>query len=70
MRCDDGVEARLSFDALSAFSGYGYGSTLRGPASFTFGLGPEEAFAHLDVPNGKRSIRRTPRDLRLESIRP
>ena len=23
MRCDDGAEARLSFNALSAFSGYG-----------------------------------------------
>src|SRR6266550_784554 len=41
MRCDDGVEAQLSFNALGVFSGYGYGRTLRGPASFTFGLNPE-----------------------------
>ena len=27
MRSDDGAEARLSFNALSTFSGYGHGST-------------------------------------------
>jgi hypothetical protein len=69
MRCDEGVEARLSFNALSTFSGYGYGSTLRGPASFTFGLGPDEAAPHLTVPQGKKLVERT-EGLRLESIRP
>jgi hypothetical protein len=69
MRCDDGVEAQLSFNALSVFSGYGYGSTLRGPASFTFGLSPEEAAVHLTVPQGKKLVQRT-EGLRLESIRP
>jgi hypothetical protein len=69
MRCDDGVEARLSFNALSVLSGYGYGSTLRGPASFTFGLRPEEAAPHLTVPKGKKLVERT-EGLRLESIRP
>jgi hypothetical protein len=69
MRCDDGVEAKLSFNALSAFSGYGYGSTLRGPASFTFGLSPKEAASHLTIPQGKKLVERT-EGLRLESIRP
>ena len=69
MRCDDGVEAQLSFNALSVFSGYGYGSTLRGPASFTFGLSPEEAAVHLTVPEGKKLVQRT-EGLRLESSRP
>ena len=69
MRCDDGVEAKLSFSALSAFSGYGYGSTLRGPASFTFGLSPKEATSYLTVPQGKRLVETT-EGLRLESIRP
>jgi hypothetical protein len=69
MRCDDGVEARLSFNALSAFSGYGYGSTLSGPASFTFGLSPAEAAPHLTIPQGKKLVERT-EGLRLESIRP
>lgn len=69
MRCDDGVEATLSFTALSAFSGYGYGSTLRGLASFTFGLSPEEAIPRLTVPEGKKLVAGTD-GLRLESIRP
>jgi len=69
MRCDDGVEAQLSFDAVSVFSGYGYGSTPKGPASFTFGFSPEEAASHLTVPQGKKLVHG--RDgLRLESIRP
>jgi hypothetical protein len=69
MRCDDGVEARLSFNALSAFSGYGSGSTLHGPASFTFGLSPEEAAPHLIVPQGKKLIERS-EGPRLVSIGP
>jgi hypothetical protein len=69
MRCDDGVEAQLSFNALSVFRGYGSGSTLRGPASFTFGLSPEEAAVHLTVPQGKKLVQRT-EGLRLESVRP
>ncbi|HEY1460543.1 MAG TPA: hypothetical protein VGH59_10870 [Casimicrobiaceae bacterium] len=69
MRCDDGVEAQLSFNALSVFSGYGYGSTPKGPASFTFGLGAEEAAAHLTVPQGRKLVQRSD-GLRLESIRP
>lgn len=66
MQCDDGAAARLSFNALSAFSGYGYGSTPRGPASFTFGLGAEEAASHLILPQGKQLIKRSG-GLRLES---
>jgi hypothetical protein len=69
MQCDDGAEARLSFNALSAFSGYGFGSTPRGPASFTFGLDPDEAASHLALPQGKRLIERIG-GLRLESVRP
>jgi hypothetical protein len=69
MRCDDGVEAQLSFNALRVFSGYGYGSTPRGPASFTFGLSPEEAAAHLTVPQGKKLVQGT-EGPRFESIRP
>jgi hypothetical protein len=66
MHCDDGSHAALSFRALSPFSGYGNGSTLRGPASFTFGLDPEQAVLHLTVPPGKKLMER--RDgLRLEA---
>lgn len=69
VRCDDGVEATLTFNALGLFSGYGIGNTLRGPASFTFGLSPEEATGHLTLPRGKKLIRATD-GLKLESVRP
>ena len=69
MRCDDGAQATLSFNALSAFSGYGYGDTPVGPASFTFGLDPQEATSHLTLPRGKRLIQ-GPEGLRLEPVPP
>lgn len=69
MHCDDGAEAKLPFTTLSTFSGHGRGSTPAGPASFTFGLEPEEAAKHLELPPGKRLVRRGER-LRLEPIRP
>jgi hypothetical protein len=40
------------------FSGYGYGRTSRGPASFTFGLTPEQAAKYLTFPKGKQIIKR------------
>ena len=69
MRCDDGAQATLSFNALSIFSGYGYGNTPVGPASFTFGLDPEEAASHLMLPRGKRLVQ-GPEGLRLEAVPP
>src|SRR5262245_37505512 len=67
MRCDDGVQVILSFNVLSIFSGYGYGNTSVGPASFTFGLDPEEAASHLMFPHGRRLIQRL-EGLRLEAV--
>lgn len=58
VRCNDGAEAALSFNGLSMLSGYGYGSTSRGPASFTFGLTPEQAAQYLTVPKGKRLFKK------------
>jgi hypothetical protein len=69
LRCHDGSEARLSFEGLGAFSGYGQGNTRRGPASFTFGLDPAEAASHLKVPPDKKLVEGA-EGLRLESIRP
>lgn len=54
VRCNDGAEAVLSFNGLTALSGYGYGKTSRGPASFTFGLTSEQAGQYLTLPQGKR----------------
>ena len=69
LRCDDGAEATLTFNALGLFSGYGVGNTRRGPASFTFGLSPEEATGHLTLPPGRRLVRAAD-GLKLESVRP
>jgi hypothetical protein len=68
MRCNDGSAARLSFSALSTFSGYGSGSTPNGPASFTFGLRPEVAALHLILPPGKKLVEGS-EGLRLESAK-
>jgi len=65
MRCHDGTEAVLAFQALGLMSGYGYGETPRGSASFTFGLDPEDAVPHLRLPRGKK-LGRTAEGLRLE----
>ena len=68
MQCNDGSAARLSFNALSTFSGYGSGSTPNGPASFTFGLRPEVAALHLILPPGKKLVEGS-EGLRLESAK-
>jgi len=67
VRCSDGAVAELSFNALSTLSGYGYGSTSRGPASFTFGLTPEEAAKRLTLPKGKRLVTKD-KATRLEDV--
>lgn len=54
VRCNDGAEAVLDFTGLSALSGYGFGKSSRGPASFTFGLTPEQASQYLKIPQGKK----------------
>lgn len=54
VRCNDGAEAALDFTGLSALSGYGFGTSTRGPASFTFGLTPEQASQYLKLPQGKK----------------
>jgi hypothetical protein len=68
MQCNDGSAARLSFRALSTFSGYGSGDTPSGPASFTFGLQPEAAALHLILPPGKKLVEGS-EGLRLESVK-
>lgn len=65
--CNDGAEAKLSFNSLSTLSGYGYGKSTRGPASFTYGLTPEEAAKRLTLPRGKRLIKKS-EGMRLEAI--
>lgn len=54
VQCNDGNVAELSFNALSMLSGFGYGKTTRGTASFTFSLTPDEASAYLKLPARKK----------------
>jgi hypothetical protein len=67
VQCNDGAEAEMSFNALSALSGYGYGKTTRGPVSFTFGLTAEEASKYLTLPSGKKIGKRQDRPV-LEDV--
>jgi len=67
LQCNDGAEAALSFNALGPLSGYGYGKTSRGPASFTYGLTSEEAAQYLTLPQGKRIVKQQD-SIRLEAI--
>ncbi|MDZ4345642.1 MAG: hypothetical protein U1E51_24775, partial [Candidatus Binatia bacterium] len=64
MQCNDGSVAIFQFQGLSMLSGYGFGSSLRGPVSFTYGLTLEEAEKYLKLPQGK-VIRRTEKGMNL-----
>jgi hypothetical protein len=54
LNCNDGTSAELRFNSLSSISGYGYGNSTRGPASFTYGLTPEQAEKYLMLPENTR----------------
>jgi hypothetical protein len=54
VRCNDGTEASLDFTSLTALSGYGFGKSSRGPASFTYGMTPEQSSSYLKLPDGKK----------------
>lgn len=54
MRCSDGTAATFRFQRLNMFRGYGAGSFSRGPMSFAYGLGAEEAAPYLKLPEGKK----------------
>lgn len=54
LTCNDGTNAELQFNSLSSISGYGYGNSTRGPASFTYGLTPEQATEYLRLPKNTR----------------
>jgi hypothetical protein len=54
--CNDGARAKMQFNSLSMLSGYGFGVSDRGPASFTYGLTPEEASEYLRLPEGSELV--------------
>jgi hypothetical protein len=68
MRCNDGSEARFSFNSLSMLSGYGFGKSSRGPFSFTYGLTHDEAVHYLKLPAGKALRKRDNGSLVLTPI--
>lgn len=53
MTCNDGATATFQFHSLSALSGYGLGTSTRGPVSFAYGLTPDDAKQYLTLPKGK-----------------
>lgn len=50
LTCSDGNLATFNFNALDSLSGYGLGSSSRGPVTFTYGLTPEESAKYLQKP--------------------
>ena len=56
LRCSNGHEAMLSFNALSETSGHARGPGPRDAASLTWGLAPGPASAWLVPPAGKRLV--------------
>lgn len=56
MQCNDGAAATFEFQSLSTMSGYGFGNSVRGPVSFTYGLTLEQSKEYLKLPRGKKLI--------------
>ena len=54
LQCSDGATATFQFQRLTVFRGHGAGETSRGPMSFAYGMGVEEAGRYLKLPGGKR----------------
>lgn len=67
LTCNDGTTAKLQFNSLSTISGYGYGNSTRGPASFTYGLTPEQSTQYLRLPQGKSLIKSEDDKVTIES---
>jgi hypothetical protein len=56
LRCNDGTNTELTYQLLSASSGYAYGMSPDIPVSLTFGLSMTQARAFLAVPTGKKLV--------------
>ena len=50
MTCNDGGKAVFNFKGLTNLIGYGYGSSNKGPVTFTYGMTPKEASKYLMKP--------------------
>jgi len=56
LKCSDSSTATIKFQRLSIFSGYGTGSSSKGPMCFTYGLNAVESRPYLKLPPGKALI--------------
>jgi hypothetical protein len=56
LRCNEGTQTELTYQMLSASSGYAYGISPDVPASLTFGLSLAQARSFLAVPAGKKLV--------------
>lgn len=50
MSCNDGARANFNFKGLTNLKGYGYGTSNKGPVTFTYGMTPQEASKYLMKP--------------------
>ena len=67
MQCNDGALATFEFQSLGRLSGYGFGTSARGPVIFTYGLTLEEAKKYLTLPVGK-SLMKEGNEVQLTEI--
>lgn len=68
LKCSNGADVLMPFNAISETKGYGSGRTAQGLASFTFGMDPEDAIAYLRPAAGKRLVATPEGTLRLEPL--
>jgi hypothetical protein len=57
LNCSDGSAATFEFKRLTAFTGFGVGTSAHGSLSFAYGLTPAEAAPYLKLPAGKKLLR-------------
>ena len=50
LSCKDGSQGQFNFKGLTNLKGYGYGTSNRGPVTFTYGMTAEEAAKYLQKP--------------------
>ena len=50
LTCKDGSQGTFNFKGLTNLKGYGYGTSNRGPVTFTYGMTAQEASSYLQKP--------------------
>jgi hypothetical protein len=68
LKCSDGNEAAMQFNAMGETRGYGSGKSNRGTASFAFGLPLASAAAYLTLPAGKRIVTDAEGNSKIETL--